>query len=144
MRSHRIASPRASRNFPSLFLGHCGTTRPRYPSSISQRRRAAANLRRVVLNRGVVWPNLPTVSVHSRNELLGAVRAALCMSFLSCGFAINSDRRGGDRVVTLKMEGALPAAYRQPTRRRHEKVAVALLAPFIQAPSRKDILKNDI
>ena len=64
------------------------------------------NVRRVVLNRGVVWPNLPTVSVHSRNELLGAVRVALCMSFLSCGIAINFDRRGGDRVVTLKMEGA--------------------------------------
>jgi hypothetical protein len=35
------------------------------------------------LNRGVVCPNLPTVSVHSRYEPLGAVRAVLCMSFLS-------------------------------------------------------------
>jgi hypothetical protein len=81
----RIASrlPRTSRKFPSLFFRQSGIAPPRHPSSTPERRRAAVSLRRVVLNRGVVWPNLPTVSVHSRYELLGAVRAALCMSLLS-------------------------------------------------------------
>jgi hypothetical protein len=78
------------------------------------------------------------VRVGDRLEIYGLRSAGFRDRLIS----INFERRGGDRVVTLKMEGATMG--RLSMSRRHEKVAVKMLAPIIQAPSRKHILKNDI
>jgi hypothetical protein len=78
------------------------------------------------------------VRVGDRLEIYG-LRSAGFRDWL---ISIDSDRRGGDRVVTLKMEGAstgIPSICR-----RHEKVAVVMIAPIIQAPKRNSKLHSEM
>ncbi len=75
--------PMTSRDFPSLVSSRAGPApvRTRFDCLRHGGQPPASRI-----NRGVVRPNLPTVSVPSRYEVLGTVRTKLCMSLSFAAF----------------------------------------------------------